>query len=239
MKFGKVVLGILFIAAAAVLLLEALGVISPVTSVIGDITFWQAIGGIAVIAAATLLSWRQFWAVFLLLGFLFMIFERNIAFVCGIEGGDIINNWLVLGCSVLLSAGFAFITPNRKRWSNVCGRVGMGGKYKRNKMGYASVYIDCEEFGNTDMERSIENRMGAIEIHFENPESYLGGGTLYIENRIGAVEIRVPKEWKVNSDDVEVSVGVIDTNKEKELADGPELTIKGRVNVGAMEISRV
>ena len=239
MKAGKFVLGLVFIAAAALLILEAVGVISPVTSIIGDITFWQAVGGIAVIAAGTLLSWRQFWVVFLLLGFLFMIFERNIAYVCGIEGGDIINNWLVLGCSVLLSVGFTFITPDRKKWTNVCGKAGIGAKDKRNKMGYATVYIDCNEFGNTDMERRIENKMGALEIHFENPESYLGGGTLYIENRIGAVEIHVPKEWKVNSDNIEVAVGAIDTNHDKETADGPELIIEGCVNIGALDISRV
>ena len=40
MKAGKIVLGVLFIAAAVVLILEAVGVISPVTRVIGDITFW-------------------------------------------------------------------------------------------------------------------------------------------------------------------------------------------------------
>ncbi|MBR6772196.1 MAG: hypothetical protein IKM29_02265 [Clostridia bacterium] len=241
MKAGKIVLGVLFIAAAVVLILEAVGVISPVTSVIGDITFWQAIGGIAVIAAGTLLSWKHFGFVFLLIGFLFMIFERNIAYVCGMDGGDIINNWLVFGCSILLSVGFFFLTPKRKKWTGSCRSAGAGVsvKGKSNKMGAASVYIDCEEFGNTDMVRSIENKLGAIEVHFENTESYLGGGTLYIDSKIGAVEICVPKEWKVNTDDLEVSVGVIDTNCDKERADGPELIIKGRVDIGAMEISRV
>ena len=235
MKAWKIILGVVLIAAAVLLILEAVGVIDPVSSVVGEITFWQAFGGIAVATViVSLLSWRRLWMVFVPLGFLFMIFERNIAHVCNIEGGDIINNWLVFGCSLLVSVGFMFLSSGkRKRKKHLKTRA------STNKMGISTIYVDCDEFGNSELVKNIENRCGAIEVHFDNAERYLGGATLCIENYLGAIEINVPKGWKVNCDGVNLTLGAIDFPSKAEQTDGPTLTIEGNVHLGAVDVNRV
>lgn len=235
MKAWKIIVGVLLIAVAALLILEAVGVINPLTGIVGEISFWQAVGGISLGAGiVALLSWGQFWQIFVLLGFLFMIFERNVAYVCGAAGDDIINNWLVFGCSLLLSVGFAFIFSGRKKKKKavVINKSG-------NKMGATSMYIDCTEFGTVETERCIQNKLGAVEVHFENPENYVGGATLWVEDLIGAIEIRVPKSWRVDCEGVDLSLGVIDWDKNGENGEGPLLIIKGNVKLGAVDVERV
>ena len=190
MKVWKVVLGISFIALAIIFILEAVGVIEPIASIVGELGFWQILGGIFLISGiVSLLSSGKFWEIFVPLGFLFMIFEKNIAYACGDTDGNLINNGLVFGCSLLLSAGFMFLLPNRKKKKKKNHRSGVVINMKNNEMGSSVVYIDCEEFGNTDMERSVTNKLGELEVHFENIESYKGGAILHIENKLGSSHI--------------------------------------------------
>ena len=168
-----------------------------------------------------------------------MIFEKNIAQVSGADG-DIINNWLVFGCSVLLSIGFLFIIPRRKKAkAGSCVSHGANVSVKGNMMGSTSMYIDCDEFGRTETEKYIQNKCGAIEIHFENPCSYLGGATLHLDSKLGAIEVHVPREWRVDCDDVRLTLGVIDWDKNGVSPDGPLLIIDGDVKLGAVDVNRV
>ena len=90
MKISKIVLGLVLIAAAVLLILEALGIILPITGMVGEIGFWQAVGGIFLICGiGSLLMSGKFWEIFVPLGFLFMIFEKNIAYICGIENENL------------------------------------------------------------------------------------------------------------------------------------------------------
>ena len=82
MKGFKIFLGLAFIAIAVLLILEAIGITVSITGVIGEISFWQIIGGIFFISGIIkLLASGEIWEIFVLLGLLFMIFERNIALV--------------------------------------------------------------------------------------------------------------------------------------------------------------
>lgn len=241
MKAFKIFLGLAFIAVAVLLILEALGIAVSITGVIGEISFWQVIGGLFLISGIfKLLVSGKFWEIFVPLGFLFMIFERNIAYIAGMESDDIINNWLVFGCSILLSAGFMFILPGRKKKKNRKNKSGISVNVnlKDNEFGSAATYIDCEEFGNTVMEQSVKNKFGALEVRFDNVESYKGGGTLHVDNHFGAVEICVPKSWRI-IDNIDVHLGVIDLDNDGDPQDGPTLTIEGDISLGAIDIERI
>ena len=238
MKAFKVVLGLVFIAVAVLLILEALGVAVSITGIIGEMSFWQVVGGIFLISGIIkLLTSGKFYEIFVPLGFLFMIFERNIAYIAGMESDDIINNWLVFGCSLLLSAGFSFIFPGSKKKKRKNKKSGIIINIKDNEFGSSVAYIDCEEFGNTIMEQSVKNKFGALEVRFDNIESYKGGATLHVDNHLGAIEIIVPKTWKI-VDNVNVSLGVIDLD-DAEAQDGPALILEGNVSLGALDIERV
>ena len=239
MKAFKIVLGLVFIAVAVLLILEALGVVVSITGIIGEISFWQVAGGIFLVSGIIkLLASGQFYEIFVPLGFLFMIFERNIAYIAGMESQDIINNWLVFGCSLLLSAGFMFILPGRKKKKDKYKKSGIIINIKDNEFGSAVTYIDCEDFGNTIMAHSVKNKFGSLEVRFDNADSYKGGATLHVDNHFGAIEICVPKSWRI-IDNIDVHLGAIDLDNDGEDQDGPTLTIEGCVSLGAIDIERV
>lgn len=267
MKFSKIFWGLGFIAIAVLLILEALGVLTPVTSLFGEITFWQAAGGIALLCGiVSCIATLEFGGAMVLLGFLFMIFERNIAFVFFKGGnGDIINNWLVFGCSLLLAAGFSILLPSRwkmkyrkkkknkkKRKSDSFSGIS---NEKSNKMGASEIYIDCAQFGTEYTEQVVKNNFGALDVHFENVDSYKGGATLEIENDFGAIDVHVPRSWKVthnikctmgvfdiehnNGDDDDDDDDDIKTRSDDNNSDAPTLHVTGTVHFGAVEIEKV
>ena len=239
MKAFKIVLGLVFIAVAVLLILEALGVVVSIPGIIGEISFWQVAGGIFLVSGIIkLLTSGKFYEIFVPLGFLFMIFERNIAYIAGMESQDIINNWLVFGCSLLLSAGFMFILPGRKKKKDKHNKSGIIINIKDNEFGSAVTYIDCEDFGNTIMAHSVKNKFGSLEVRFDNADSYKGGATLHVDNHFGAIEICVPKSWRI-IDNVDVHLGAIDLDNDGEDQDGPTLTVEGCVSLGAIDIERV
>ncbi|MBE6583615.1 MAG: hypothetical protein E7649_01350 [Ruminococcaceae bacterium] len=245
MKIGKILWGLAFVALAVLLILDALGVLAPVTNLFGEVSFWQIAGGFLLFCGAVaMIVEGEAWLSFVLLGFIFMIFERNIAQACGIEDGDIINNWLVFGCSVLLGAGFGMLFSGFRRKRKKSKKDSDGNGFRvcvnTNEMGASEIYIDCAEFGSECMERRVENKVGGLEVRFENVEEYRGGATLYVTNKVGGMEIYVPKEWCLVHD-IDVVCGALEVDEEGEqaLPDAPVLIIKGSVKIGAIEIERV
>ena len=244
MKAWKIILGVFLVALAVLLILEAVGVIAPVTEYLGGVTFWQVAGGIALLcAAASMLSAGEFRFPIVLLGFIFMIFEKNIAYACGIDGGDIVHNGLVFGCTVLVWIGLCFIFPKKKCLKikkNKKTKDGLHITVNENELGASEIYIDCNEFGNTYMEHNAVNKIGGTEIRFENTDSYKGGATLHVVNKIGGTEIYVPRSWRLVHD-IDVSLGAteIEDDGEDIAEDAPVLNITGKVSIGAIEIKRV
>ena len=112
---STIVWGLFIIAIAVFCILQALGVLGGFTSMFGVIPIWKLILGVGLLAMAVRgIVKLKFDEVFVPLGFIFMLFEKNIAFALGCEE-DIINNWLVFGCSCLLSIGFGLILPKRRK----------------------------------------------------------------------------------------------------------------------------
>ena len=263
MKFSKIFWGLGFIAIAVLLILEALGVLTPVTSLFGEITFWQAAGGIALLCGiVSCIATLEFGGAIVLLGFLFMIFERNIAFVAGLENPDILHNGLVFGCSILLAAGFSILKPRRWKVSHRKNKrkkrrksesfSGISNE-KSNKMGASEIYIDCAQFGTEYTEQVVKNNFGALDVHFENIDQYKGGATLEIENDFGVIDVHVPRSWKVTHD-IKCTMGVFDiehnngddgddddnkSRSDDNNSDAPTLHVTGTVHFGAVEIEKV
>ena len=250
-RASKIAWGILIIAVAVFCILQAIGVLGTFTSVFGEIPVWKLLVGICLVAIVLKSIFKlDFGGIFVPLGVLFMLFEKNIAFACGIEG-DIINNWLVLGCSVLLSIGFGLILPKKK--------YKLGKRFKVNKeKGYIEVEAEDidednldevfdEEYGGdfgantryfdgaTFKKGYVMTNMGATDVRFENADKYQGGGTLKIECKMGAMRVVVPDSWRVVNNVVN-RMGAISNHHENEDPDAPVLTIVGVCKMGAIEI---
>ena len=187
----RVFWGIVFLAAAVLIILYATGVN---LGVVAEIPVIDLILGVILVAwiIARLVK-VDIPGIFLPLGLLFCIFEDEIAVWTGkialadkanFVHGSILNHWIVLLIIALLTAGTALLLrPLRQKRKAAEG-------IKSNHGSSSTVYIDCQDFTN----QTVKNEMGSTNIWFSNKENYAGGGVLVVQNELGAIIVHVPKE---------------------------------------------
>ena len=231
MKFWKIFWGFGIILLAVGIILNALGILDPMFSVVGGITVLQAVLALFVVSfIVTRVVKLKLTYIFIPLSLLFMIFERNIAFMFGLENENIINNWVLLLCSVLISVGISLLKPvkrkrRKKREKNIT--------IKCNRFASATRYIDCESFVESD----VHNYLGDLNIYFENTDSFVSGARLNVYNRLGQTVIYVPREWTVKNNIVS-NLANIDVEDHGD-SYGPVLIIDGENNLGNIEINYI
>ena len=235
-KISKIFWGFLLILAASLLICDGLGILTGFTETFGGVSAVRVVLGVLMLAWLFSDLFKGHLAkIFFPLAFLFMLFEPNIAYFFALEDENILNNWLVFGCAVLLAAGVKLLFGGR---GHRCHKA-----YKKTfdhsdvvsfgDMGSRTRYIDCADFSKV----SIENTFGVYTVHFENTEAYVSGGHLKIENNLGRVIIYVPSSWRLIVD-IESNLGSTvwpnnDTN------DGPTLKITGENNLGSIEVKKI
>ena len=229
MKIWKIFVGFFLVLAAIFILLDATGVISPIESVIGEVSVFAVIVGIFLLAfAISSIARGKINEIFFPLAFIFMLFEKNVAFVCGIEDSNFVHNGIVLLCALLLTIGVGMLMPKRlRKMKNRKGRcLGRG-------IGSSTVYIDCSDF----TEEEVENNMGSCTVYFENVDKYESGGTLTVDNNMGSMVICVPSAWriKIRVDNNMGSISLPESCAES----GPVLIIDGDNNMGSLTIEYV
>ena len=227
MKIWKMFFGLLCILIATMGLLDAIGVIAPMESIFGALSWIQIACGLFILALIIndVFKFKIVEAVFFL-SILFMIFEKNIAFMCDLPSANIINNWLLLLLTTLFCIGLSFILPKKKNKHRKEATVNFS-------LGSNSIYIDCSDFNE---ERYIKNDMGSTTVKFENTEAYTGGGTIDIHNHMGSVTVTIPKEWSVICD-MDNSLGSIDCDYTSFSSAGPSIKITGENHLGSVDIS--
>ena len=234
MKTWKIFWGLGLILAAAVLLLDAFGVITPFLDVVGGISAIQIVGALLLLSfVISRIIKLKFAEIFVPLALIFMIFEKNIAFYFGLESDNILNNGLLIGCAILLAIGVGILTPKRKREKVFSFKSSSGSKHYEREGGSATTYFDCKEF----VEENISNRLGETVVHFENEDEYTGGGVLNVDNKLGETVIYVSSRWNVR-------INVVSHLGETEQVghgdkDGPTLTINGNNALGEVLIKFV
>ncbi len=230
----KIFWGFIFIFMAVILVLDAVGVMAPLASSIGEISVLSMVLGAFLVAVLiSRLIKGRLEQVFFPLAFLFMLFEKNIAALCGqVANPNLINNWLVLLIALLLTVGFSILLPKRKKQKHFHFDFEIDGT-KKQKMGSSVVYIDCMSFNN----REIESNFGSATVHFTNIEAYQNGSALVIDNSFGSVTVLVPAAWRAEVD-IDNSFGSITVPKTCNTA-GPVLYIKGDNSFGAVTVKYV
>ena len=140
MKIWKNFFGLLCIFIAIIGLLDAVGVIAPMESIFGALSWIQIACGLFVLALIIndIFKFKIVEAIFFV-SILFMIFEKNIAFMCDLPSGNIINNWLLLLLTVLFCIGLKSILPKKKNKRRKEAHVNFS-------LGSNSIYIDCSDF---------------------------------------------------------------------------------------------
>jgi len=230
MKTGKLFWGLGFLLAATLIILDVVGVMPTLLSAVGEISVFALILGLLLLSYAIARLFRgNISAIFFPLAFIFMLFEKNIAFLCGLESKNIVNNWLVLLIALLLHIGFAILIPSKRiRRKHVKCSV-----KSDNKFNSSTVYVDCASF----TPNVVENKLGECTVHFQNVEQYKGEQTLNVSNELGAMTVNVPSAWTLIID-VDNSLGSFDAPPAHD-GGGPTLYIKGNNRLGDLEINFV
>ena len=236
MKTEKIFWGLGFILLAVALILNALGVMAPFTSAIGEVSF------LAVVAGLILLSYvverivkGKFSEIFIPLSLIFMLFEKNVAHLCHLEDENIINNWLLFGCACLLQLGFGILLPkSRRRIKAVKSDGSHQYRWNRSSLNSSVKYIDGESF----REEYVENDLGSCVIRFESADKYTGGGILHVDNNLGSMVVEVPSSWKFVHN-IDNSLGSVVADFDGGNPDGPLLKIEGDNNLGSLAIKYV
>ena len=163
---GRILAGLVLIAIAVFLTLGALGIgirfpagIALWQWIVGGLLLWLLIDGVRRLALMQ---------TFLMLGFEVMVFEAQLGMLFGFPEKNWISNWLVFGVSVLLGCGFSMIFKGF--------RVSV---YKtHNTMGSTVKYIDSANLKT----ETLKNKMGEMEVRFENVADFSGEATLHVHN---------------------------------------------------------
>ncbi|MBQ8254351.1 MAG: hypothetical protein IJY94_02475 [Clostridia bacterium] len=235
---NRLVFGILFIACAVLIILDAVGVS------LGFLGFLSGIPAWVLILTLINLIWLideiiklKFSEVFFPIAFIFMLLEKHIAKWCGLEKSNIINNWLVILCALLLMIGAKCIIPKRrftftKTYNNkqFCDT----NEHKHARGSASTVYVDC---GSDEETVTVRNELGACSVYFSDVESYKGNKTLCIHNELGAMTIHVPSELRIISS-ISNELGSVSEPEDKGSGD-KIIRITGSNELGSLRITRV
>lgn len=230
MKTQKLFWGLGFLLAATLIILDVVGVIPTLLSAAGEVSVFSLILGLLLLSYALARLFKgKISAIFFPLAFIFMLFEKNIAVLCGLEGDNIVNNWLVLLVALLLHVGVTILLPSRRmgRWHR------RHTVHRENALSSSTVYVNCNDF----TPNTVSNKLGECTVHFQNVDSYRGGQTLTVSNDLGSMTINVPASWMVITD-IDNSLGALDTPAQADNG-GPILYIKGDNNLGSLDINLV
>ena len=235
--FWKIFWGLGFILAALLLIVDALGIIAPLESFAGKISIFSIIAAFLLIAfmVSQLIYGRVYW-IFFPIALIYILFEKNVATIAGLEKTNIIHHGIVITIAGLLTIGFVILFSSRKkkkRTSGVSFECSANKKDAENKFGSSVIYVDCTDFTPCH----IENNMGDCSVYFENIASYCGGKTIHVENNLGSICINVPRGWIVKSSiDTHLGGTGVETN---EVGCGPLLYINGENKLGSISVRYV
>lgn len=178
--------GVILIAAAFLIVLDAL-------NLVGDIPYVRiAIGIFSAARLITEIVKRHVSGIFFPLSFLFIAFEPYIAQCFELEP-NIISNWIVLFAALLLTLGFALIFKEIK-YDKYAKSHKITSQYN-NHFSEGVIFIDCVNFEHT----YIKNSFGETDIYFQNTDDYRGNATLTLKNSFGETRIHVPEKWNIRN----------------------------------------
>ncbi len=238
---GNKIWGIFLVLAACLLIFDAVGGSLGIMGLDQIPLFRLLIAVTLVIWAFSKLIRGDFALTFFPLAFAFMILEDWIATLCKLEDPNIVNNWLLLLCAVLLTTGFGFLTSDWKifriRKNNGASYTLSGGSHRSNNeqsftFGDYTKYIDGATFTSV----TVTSKFAETNVYFENVDAYVGGGSLCVENAFGAIVVHVPHTWNIVTDFSSNAFGDISIPARNVIAGAPTLTICGRNAFGEIEI---
>ena len=168
---------------------------------------------------------------FLSAAFLFMLFEKEIAHYAGMKGDEILSNWLVFFCAVLLAIGFNMLFSRIRRRRKIKKILKYGSRHVENHLNHTIRYADC-----TEPSHVFENHMGNLDVYFDNVDQYPGNAEVNVTNHMGRLAVHVPASWCVECS-VKNHMGQLTAQKGD--SEGKKIYITGVNHMGQVVIDLV
>ncbi len=127
--------------------------------------------------------------------FLFMLFEKEIAHYAGMKSGNILSNWLVFFCAVLLSIGFGILLSRFRGKRKYRKMIKNGAKVINHRFSNTVRYAD-----STCQEHIFENSVGNLDVYFDNVDQYQGNAEVHVVNHMGNTTLYIPSDWHIDCD---------------------------------------
>lgn len=216
---SRTLCGLVFLAAATLVLLDIFGVIVLGVN-IGIMAALTALA-IVVIYSALHLFWPGVW--FILAAMVTIMNANQIWF--NLDGGVIGNIFIA---AALLTVA-CFVLFRRSRFS----LTSFGGD-ESTTFGSSVKYFEYE----LDKAR-LECNFGTIKAYFENAKPKHGRVDLDLECNFGNIELYLPKNWRVINGIETAFGGTVEKNKPSLSEKSPVITLSGEVNFGGLTITYV
>lgn len=241
MKTNKILWGLFFIAAAALIVLSQLGFST-------GISLWGLLITVILLPVIVFgLARRNFANFFFGIAFLLIVYQHPL----GIER---LVPWTVLAAALLLSIGFSIIFKPKyfpfhhhhnhldddwsnhtssAEYSNTSEHVDIDGSEVKCSVSLAGsvkyLHSDSLQKGN------FKCSLGYLKVYFDNVELHPNGADIYVDCSLGSMELFVPRNWPVMLD-VDTSLGSVNETPRRAAPTGPALRVNGRVSMGTLEI---
>jgi hypothetical protein len=247
---GRVVWGLIFLAAAAAIIMGGLGWLGGVSA--GNI-IWAVILIVILIASLRHFLW---FCVFFPLAFLTLIFDEYLI-------GEDLPMWPLIGGALCLSIAFSIFFAGRRKkrfmgkhfasagynggaGRGYCGNAtdsahytdGLNGSFVRAEASFSNTikYVNSENLKRAALECSF----ASMDVYFDNAKITEGNAAIIVDVSFGALNLYVPKEWRIS-----VSVGGGFSNTEEKnipsmnVIKTADVILLGDVSFGGLTVTYV
>ncbi|MCL2226723.1 MAG: cell wall-active antibiotics response protein [Oscillospiraceae bacterium] len=157
-KIGNIVWGLLFIVAAGMIVLHLMGLL-------GEFSVWSLLLSIPLAGGAV---WsairREWWGMFMLMGFLVLIYRRNIEYALDIS----IGFWAIFGIAALLAIGCSLIFGKKGKKKLINVNLGhKNGKSYSRRTGENVRYKNSDR-GNRGYDIHVSRGKKGKDVHIVN-----------------------------------------------------------------------
>ncbi len=233
MKSSKNIMGIFFILAAVYIILGKIGILpyfSIARIMVTVLLVWMLADGI---------KRRNYYKILFSLALLSIVYEKVLRITA-------LTPWTVLYAALFGSIGLTMIFQGKRRdraderfrYQNMQGQETEGKTYTGGEIHIGNCFSTASRYINSDEFRMarIENTFGTLSVFFDNAFVPDGVANLRVENAFGLLNLYIPKDWEVQSYDIDRAFGSVNEYGMRTGTSGILLTIHGESNFGTIRI---
>jgi predicted membrane protein len=238
MKRKDMFIGLLFIFAAAFIILNQFGIFNGI-EFFHDISIFDIIVTIVLagIFIKSLLN-MNFWGIFFSAAFVCIIFDNQLNITK-------FTPWPALLTALFLSIGFSLIFSRPRHWVFSCNHSNCFGTDTINQQDSNVIYCsatfgDCIKYVNSpNFEKAdVRSTFGDVSVYFDKALIPSGKADIYLNVAFGDVDLYIPRTWKVINN-TNNFFGDLSFSGQNYDSVSPVVTLHGNISFGDVDINFV